>query len=621
MAYTDIYVKLHEDREFARKIARSFAEIQRLEEDDAASTVLADLVTDVYKQCGFNAGLLLPYFFPDFLGGAPLSLMQRPFAFCMYMLAVNMSLTLRGSRQISKSTNLCARQLIHSEMLGGYSSLYVAPHTDHLKTYANRMSEMQRAFRFYDPSSKLRNNLTYKEFINGSKLEMIRVLTSASPARGKSTDEVLFDEYQQFDPDLEMEVLQTWKASKIKAAIYAGTSLTVDTPLETKYQESSQGVWMIRCPTHFGKWINCGKPDEILPTFRINGLFCPCCSKRLDVTQGEMVHTFNDLVLRNRVGFHIPQIAVPEFANDPVQYADIFNQLQQYGTKKFLQEVLGIPTEEGIREITLVDLKKMCCLPDSEQTLKEKAASGKYYKYVVSGCDWGGSDYNIVDRTKVSYTLHSMLGVHFDGKIDIIHMRQYAGMDYREIINCIAKDHKKYGGSFIASDFGGGQGYNMLIREHPDVDAEKHFMFFYSAPMTAPISLPKESQAANMFTLNKTESITQLYHAIKEDPPRIRCFNWDSAEHLLSEFLNVYRIPTEREYGPSVFRYRRHGAKPDDTLHSINYAFNLVKLILGEPVIEDKAMQLRVMEMIHRPGRFVGSILPGRYPGGGAISG
>jgi hypothetical protein len=38
-------------------------------------------------------------------------------------------------------------------------------------------------------------------------------------------------------------------------------------------------------------------------------------------------------------------------------------------------------------------------------------------------------------------------------------------MDYREIINDILANHKKYNARVIASDFGVGMAYNMLIRD------------------------------------------------------------------------------------------------------------------------------------------------------------
>lgn len=83
----------------------------------------------------------------------------------------------------------------------------------------------------------------------------------------------------------------------------------------------------------------------------------------------------------------------------------------------------------------------------------------------MSGCDWGGSDYNPATKTKSSYTVHVILGLAPDGCVDILHFRRYSGMGYREIIRDIIADHKAYNARVIASDYGVGAVYSMLIRE------------------------------------------------------------------------------------------------------------------------------------------------------------
>jgi len=110
-----------------------------------------------------------------------------------------------------------------------------------------KFRDLEKANRFYQKNSMLRQNLGYKEYANGSVVEMAYVLTSEAGIRGKSTDELLFDEAQNFDPDLELEVMQSQSASEMRITIYAGTSLGTDSMLEHKWSESSQGSWMMKC--------------------------------------------------------------------------------------------------------------------------------------------------------------------------------------------------------------------------------------------------------------------------------------------------------------------------------------------------------------------------------------
>src|ERR1035441_8436138 len=215
----------------------------------------------------------------------------------------------------------------------------------------------------------LRRNLDYKEFANGSTIEMAYVLSSASPVRGKSADELLYDETQDFDPDLEIEVSQIQSASTMPVTIYAGTSLTTDTMLEKQWSESSQGYWVTHCEA-------CGHDNVPLPEHGVldmiqpDGPACIKCGRPIDVRQGCFIHSYPTLVTAGRLGFHVPLIIRPAVVNNPVRWAKLHElKLKQGGDRKFLQEVLGIAVEEGEREITKKHLTDICILGRDLQAL------------------------------------------------------------------------------------------------------------------------------------------------------------------------------------------------------------------------------------------------------------
>jgi hypothetical protein len=310
-----------------------------------------------------------------------------------------------------------------------------------------------------------------------------------------------------------------------------------------------------------------------------------------------------------RRGIHVPQIIIPDFVYDSQRWAKIYNSFIGGDPKKFLQEILGIPTEEGAREITQQNLMNICVL--DVQEIKSKVKQGKY-RVVVSGVDWGGSDYNQTTKTKSSYTVHIMLARGHDDSIDIIHMRRYSGMNYRDIVTGIMKDHREMGGMAFASDFGGGQIYNLMIREELG-DASKHLVFGYVGPKSLPIADPTGDHMFNQFSLNRTESITALYEAIK--CVKIRCYHWGLAQSYLDDFLNLYRVISENAAGASQFVYRRHGSKADDTLHAVNFAYVLLRLMDGEPLVQDVALMSKIQTTLRgsnfnaaRLGRKIGVV-------------
>lgn len=598
MSYLDLEFTARTNPEFRAELNSEISRITALEKAGGSPLEkrlkTAQALHRFVKRCDYNFGFLVPYFFPRYPKDQPLSLSDRPYSFSMFNFQVGGSTTLRASRQIGKSTGLGGRQLMFADVVAGFRSIYITPHTDQLKTYADRLREMERAFRFYRPSKNYRQNLYFKEYPNGSMIKLMYALTSAAHLRGNSADELLFDEYQNFDISLEPEVLEIQKASTMPVRIFAGTSLTTDTALEAKYQASSQGVWMIRCGC--GQWLNTGDRQVVLELVQPEGVVCPKCSRVQDVRLGHYVHTDLEKLRRQEVGFHIPQIIIPYFTEDVVRWAEIYRKKISGGNiNKFLEEVLGIPTEEGEREITQQNLKDICVL--NRRECQEKAKRGDYL-LVVSGCDWGGSDYIPEAKTKISFTVHAMLGINHDGTVDIIHFQHYAGMDYRSVADDIVANHRKLGGEALASDFGVGQLYNMLLRERIN-NVHKHLVFGYVGPSSAGLSEPAGEHMFNQFSLNRTESITSLYDAIKQK--RIRCFAWDEAERYLLEFLNLFRSPHETSTGATSFTYRRHGSKADDSLHAVNFAYVLARVMLDEPLIADKLLRERILLNLRGP--------------------
>ena len=490
--------------------------------------------------------------------------------------------------------------------------MYVAPHPSFLDTYANRLQELERAFRFPVNGNKFRQNLKYKEYPNGAVTQLVKCLSDASDARSKTSDCTYLDECQLLDANLLPDIEQCQKASKMPMTVYAGTSTTTDSLLEITYQESSRGAWHIHCGC--GEVINCGDKEQAVKMIQPEGPTCPRCSSIVDVTNGHFIHEDEDALSKDNVGFHIPQVIIGDYANNPVKWLDIYRAFTKYSLNKFLEEILGIPSEEGARELTTAQLQSICDPSWTSAELKRRAAAGRTYKYVVSGCDWGGSDYNPATKTKLSYTVHAMLGVHATGVFDIIHFRQYAGMAYREVVGSILNDHCACRGDAMASDFGVGALYNLLLRESGKLLPDRHLILGYTGPKTAMLSPAGDSLLYNHYSLNRTESITQLYDAIRLHPPRIRCYNWAEAADRLLEFQNLVRTPVDLPGGQTTFKYTRAGNKVDDSMHAVNFAYIMGRVILGEQLFSDRGLQQRIASMLGSGGQR-NPVLPGLISG------
>lgn len=603
MGFFDIYHSLKTKIGFQSQVHAIVRDLQTLERRNPTAKVQKEKksrLLELLRISDFNSGLLVPYFFPRYPDNKPLALSRRPFAFAMYAVIVGGFLVLRGSRQISKSTSFAGRQLINAHMLPNWGSMHITPHTEHRSTYATRLREMEMACRFYKPRSELRQNLFFKEFISGSKIELVRALTSAAHIRGKSTDELLYDEYQLFDPELEGEIDQTIKASKAKVRIYAGTSTTIDSPLEDRYLQSSCGTWKVRGSKG---WIDFGDRDQVLKMIRPEGLRDPWDKTRMvDVMSGQWSHAYAEKLEMNRIGFHVPQLIIPDFVYKFDQWSDIYRAFIEYDTKLFVQEVLGIPIEEGSREITQKDLERICVLGQRDELQKAAQANRNKYKFVVSGFDWGGSDHQQATNIKTSFTAHVILGITYQGTFDILWMRRHTGMGYREIIAEILKAHFAFGGTAIASDHGGGVVYNQVLREDPRVDLDRHLVLNYSGPNTAVFAAPHNPDTMyNQWTVNKTESLSSLFEAIKRPELKIRCYDWGDARDYLMDFLNSFRVVSETQHGARYFKYIRPPSKSDDIMQAMNFAHVVGKIMMGEPLVHDPGLARELERRLRTP--------------------
>lgn len=409
---------------------------------------------------------------------------------------------------------------------------------------------------------------------------------------------------QSMEPTIIPDILECNQNSPLPITLYTGTAMSTETLLEQEWQKSSQGVWHIKAGD--GRtWLNMHDEDTLLKVCdNKRGPTCPITGKILDVTDGHYEHAYPGRLNMGYIGLHVPQVIIKDNVDNPLQWGKLYKKRQEYDPNKFLMECCGIAMSEGMREISQSDLEAICNLDKTKDELLQRCRNG-YYRLVVSGCDWGGSDYNSAAKTKTSYTVHCILGVSPNGSVDILHFNRYAGMDYESIGSDIVKNHVKYKGTVIASDYGVGSAYNSYLRKNLPVFS--HFIAQFTGPSTAPIAPVKNSSLTNHVGVNKTEAITNVFADIKRG--RIHCRRWEDMSQYLTDFLNVYRAPVDTEQGMTKFRWIRSSTKADDALMAFTFAYVFVKMFLGEKMVEDRAFERYIMDVLNgQPGR---SSMPG----------
>jgi hypothetical protein len=606
----DLYARIMNDSQFMITVNKLFSAIGecvlRVRKGQKGAVEERDkLLLKLLAHCDWNVGILFPLFYPRMIEGKPLNVMNRPFGFMMTRLQVGGYTAIRGSRQIAKSTNLIGRQMVKSLILPRFQSLYICPHPHHKKTYADRFRQMEAECPFikgmFGSGSPLRNNLYFKEYPLKGQTNIVNCLQDSSQARSKTADELLYDEYQLLDIQLEGDIEPCQSTSKIPMTVYAGTSTTVDSPLEYRYQEGSQHTWKVKSPN--GKdWIDFGDVEVIEKIMHPDGPKCPYSNRILDVRQGEYTPTYRERMEYGFNSIHVPQMIIHDKVRDAIEWEKIYKVFADKSVprSKFMEEFAGIPSELGAREITEAQLKAICNLGSRDDVFR-KVKEG-YYRLIVSGFDWGGSDGIPHTKTRTSYTVHTILGLTSSGHVHILFMRQHHGMNFEETTALMLADHKRYTGQAVAADAAGGQVYlNNFSRHIPDNNI---FKFNYHAHIFQLLGVPSHGMR-NHFTLNKHESLSQLFRDIKEK--RILCYNWEEAGPRLSEILNIQRIFVDPQAGPTKIHYHMTPGRPDDTVQAINYGYVLMRLLNGENIVDDADILAQIQASIYHSSATVSS--------------
>lgn len=351
-----------------------------------------------------------------------------------------------AGRQISKSTSLAYTQVFDAISIPNFRILYVAPLEMQTLNFGNgyltealHSCELARRLQSRDlqgvfTDTKILTAVMHQSFANGSSIKLTYAKTSADRARGITADRIDFDEIQDQLIDNLPIITASLTTSEYQFERYTGTAKTVDNTIESLWRQSSMCEWVMPC-SGCGHWNIPNEDGGVYDKGMIqaDGLHCVKCDKRLNVYEGEWMATYDDR-LSEFQGYHAPQIIFPFIVNSPALWSRlVMNKVRQpRGT--FMQETLGLACDVGSRIITQKDIDAHSLLP----SMLELQGELKRYVKLVGGIDWGGAE-------EASFTVHTILGIRSDGRLDCVYAHRYEGFDPDEVLPSIAQAQRFYG--------------------------------------------------------------------------------------------------------------------------------------------------------------------------------
>lgn len=526
---------------------------------------------------------ILPLMFN--LKGDPYSLKDHfPFE-PFYRVRVPRDTTWIAGRQVSKSTSLASQGLIFSLCVPHFCTLFVTPLYEMCrrlsKNYVSKFIKESPVKHLMMDSSCV-DSVLQKSFRNHSQLIFSFAFLDADRTRGVSADKVVFDEYQDMDPDFPPIISETMSHSQWAIMQKAGTPKTMENGLEASWQSSSMAEWMIKC-----RHASCGHwnipaleydLDDMIGDYHddiseeIPAVVCAKCRKPVYPRDGRWVHRYKNKRW-DRAGYHVPQIIMPLHYSNPEKWSILLSKRAGAANTPihvFYNEVCGESYDSGAKIITKTDLEKAAILPwenDSEECLKHLGD----YIYRIVAADWGGGG-----EDGLSYTTLAAMGMKPDGAIEVIWgYRSLTPHDHLREAENVVKALAKFKGSHLVHDYTGagalretfiaqaGFPYSRIIPVAYVRAARGNIMTFKPSTQNHPRSY---------YTVDKSRSLVLTCNQIKTG--RLKFFKYDYQDSdnkgLLEDFLALTEDKSDSRFGSDIYTIIRNPQMTDDFAQAVN---------------------------------------------------
>lgn len=506
---------------------------------------------------------LLPIYFK--LKGKPYDISNYIFFEPFYGIKLPTQSIFKTGRQISKTTNLAAKTILHAAVNEYYNILSVTPTYPQIYRFVTLYINP-----FLDNSligelifkGKIHDTLQQKTFTNNSTLFFEHCFKTVDRIRGISADELNIDEVQDIDIDFLPVILETLEASEYRISYYTGTPKTLDNTIQKLWDESSQAEWCIPC-SHCGYYNICTIEQDLMKMIGSETLICAKCSKSIEGIQGFWLHTFPE---KRHIfaGYHIPQPILPRYYKNKQRWKELLDKISKWPADKVHNEILGESYDRAKRLITKQELQQACSLPFENKISESIKVIGHYYHRVM-GIDWSGGG-----EESLSFTKIAIGGMTPTGIIDIIYSEDLTRfVKPEDELDYIIKLYKLFKISYISHDFTGAGTIRQVLLAKSGIPVDRIIPIWYVGITSRKSFFSYNKKASTpYYSLDKTRSLVLICMAIRHHLIRFPSFT--SMEHLLNDFLALVEdvtVSTVRE----IYRIMRSKDMCDDYAHAVNF--------------------------------------------------
>lgn len=491
-----------------------------------------------------------------------------------------------SGRQLGKSMSLSRSEICTLLQIPNFQMLYVAPLQEQTRRYSDLYIneaiqscpvsirlQQKDMLRVLQSDTKIIKATGHQSFANGSGIQLTYAKDSGDRVRGVQADEIDFDEIQDQSGDVIPIIQESLTASDLYGCSrYTGTAKVTENLIETKWQNSSQCEWVMKC-RGCGYYNIPNLDGGVLKMIQADGMHCVHCGKKLDVSDGQWIAAFKDRMNTFR-GYHIPQVVCPFIVNNKNNWDKLLHKLMNGVLATFIQENLGISYSVGQRLLTMQHIRKQCTLPTTRRLQELVKANPGRYSFIVAGIDWGGAELS-------SFTVITVIGIRPNGRIDVLWARRYRGFDPDEQMQDIARICKFYGCSAVFADAGMGLDKNQLLSKRFGVPICQ-MQYTRQLKLFGKNRSTGRTNVVQCWTIDKVMALDVLFLAIRN-----RRIFFPNEENFISTYTPDLLSPYESttEVGGLTHRlYLRSEAQPDDFCHALCFACMGAMKMLGMAV-------------------------------------
>jgi hypothetical protein len=502
----------------------------------------------------------------------------------LYKVTMPRRILYKCGRQVAKTTNMAAQAVITTAATANFNTLFVAPRYEQVRRVSAlfvkpfiETSVIQHLLQ----DTSVDNSVLQKTFLNMASMFFSFALLDADRVRGLPCDKVNYDEVQDIDVDFVPVIHSTLDASRWGFEQFFGTPKTFDNTLEVLWEETSMAEWVVRCQS-------CNL--ENIPTIDHHllkmigplGPSCAKCGKQLDMRSGRFIHA-NASIANVEAGYHVPQLALPMHYEDPEKpgarvdepsekWWEMLRKRDGYGgftTAKFFNEVLGESHDEGVKLITVTDLKGASVLNKNERRAALDCLGR--YRLIAMGVDWGGGGLDEISKTAVS-----IVGINSrTGRAECFYLKRFhIGYSHVQEAQELLELFQAFRCNYFAHDFGGSGDVRETVMVQAGMPLEMILPFVYVRAsvkdMVSWTHPPSQHALRGYYSLDKARSLVIQAQCIKTG--QLLLPDYESSRDITSDYLALIEDKRERPGAADMFLITRNAKKSDDAAHATNYA-------------------------------------------------